>query len=233
MGRWTAVGTIALAVVLAAGGALARGKPVKCANPDEVTAIQTAAVQQELMVAALTCNEIDHFNAFQTTYGPELRTSDARLEHMFKRIFGAGRGEAQYHAFKTRLANDSSMSSIHDNSAYCHAASGVFAAALVASKPALADFVSGVAVTEASPVDSCELRVASGSLQGLPTAVIVPKPNPLRLAMVMPAQPAPAPAAPAPEPVTTAPAAAAQAPQDAPKQEPKKDTGWFSGLFGH
>ncbi|MGH6870627.1 MAG: hypothetical protein ACREHE_03890 [Rhizomicrobium sp.] len=235
MGRWTAVGTIALAVALAGGGALARGKPTKCAMPDEVTAIQTAAIQQQLMVAALTCNEIDHFNAFQVGFGPELRASDARLEHMFKRLFGAGKGEAEYHAFKTRLANDSSMNSIHDNAAYCHAASGVFAAALVPARPALGDFVSGIPVTEASPVDSCEIRVA-GNLQGLPTAVIVPKPNPLRLAMVMPAE-QPVVVAPAPAPVTTAPVtmapATAQAPQDQAKEEPKKDSGWLSGIFGH
>lgn len=227
MGRWTCVGAIALGVGLVAGGAMAKGKVPRCAQPDEVTAIQTAAVQQQLMVAALTCNEIDHFNAFQTGFGPELRTSDARLEHMFKRMFGAGSGEAQYHAFKTRMANDASMMSIHDNTAYCHNASTVFAAALAPAKPSLADFVSAVPVTEASPVDSCELRVA-GNLAGLPAAVIVPKPNPLRVAMVMPAE---QPVSVAPAPVTTAPAA--QATQDPPKEEPKKDSGWLSGIFGH
>jgi hypothetical protein len=238
MGRMMAGATIALGVLVAVGAADARGaKPNKCAAPDEVTAIQTAAIQQELMVAALTCNEIDHFNAFQTGYGPELRTSDSRLEHMFKRIFGAGAGEAQYHAFKTRLANDSSINSIHDNANYCHTASTIFAAALAPNRSSLADFVSGVPVTETSPVNSCEIRVASG-LQGLPAAVIVPKPNPLRLAMeptLFPdATPTPAPALAQPAVATSpAPAATTQPDQQAaqPKPEEKKSGGWLSGIF--
>jgi len=215
-------GATALAATLLAGSALAA--PPKCAKPDEVSAIQAAAIQQELMVAALTCGEVGNFNAFQTGFGPELRTSDSTLEHMFKRLFGGGKGEAEYHAFKTRMANDSSIRSIHDNQAYCHAASMVFAAALAPQKPALADFVAGIPVTDASPVDSCEIRVANG-LVGAPAAVIVPRPNPLRLAMVMPADTAPA-ALPAP-PTQPAPAAASE-----PKPEPKKEpSGWLSGIF--
>jgi hypothetical protein len=157
--------------------------PSKCAKPVEVTAIQAAAIQQELMVAALTCNEIQNFNAFQTGYGPELRASDAALERMFKRLFSGSRGEAEYHAFKTRLANNSSMRSIRDNPNYCHEASQVFAAALGPQKPTLANFVSGVPVNDPSPVDSCEIRVAVGGLVGAKVAPnVVPKPNPLRLA---------------------------------------------------
>src|SRR5271154_5108563 len=94
------VGAMALALVAAASGAA--GAP-RCATSDEVSAIQAAAIQQQLMVAALTCNQVEHFNAFQISYGKELRRSDASLEHMFRRLY-AGRGEAEYHAFKTRLA---------------------------------------------------------------------------------------------------------------------------------
>jgi hypothetical protein len=225
MGRLAGAGAIALAAgLVVSGSALARTP--KCAQRDEVTAIQVAAIQQQLMVAALTCNEIDHFNAFQTGYGPELRSSDAKLERMFKRLFGAGSGEAQYHAFKTRLANDSSISSIHDNANYCHTASTVFAAALTGTRPTLADFVSGVPVTEASPVDSCEIRVASG-LQGLPASVIVPKPNPMRISMVMPAQEPVV--APAPAVTPAAPPTPADPQKDPAKDQDKK--GWLSGIF--
>ena len=48
------MGAIALALVTAATGAI--GAP-RCATSDEVTAIQAAAIQQQLMVAALTCNQ--------------------------------------------------------------------------------------------------------------------------------------------------------------------------------
>src|SRR5215469_12757886 len=158
--RKAGVGAVALALIAATSGATAAPR---CANSDEVTAIQAAAIQQQLMVAALTCNQVDHFNAFQTTYNKELRRSDASLQHMFHRLY-AGRGEGEYHAFKTRLANDSSIRSIHDNADYCREASQVFAAALGAEKPTLAAFVAGVQVSDqsASPVDSCEIRVAVG-----------------------------------------------------------------------
>jgi hypothetical protein len=223
MRRFAGAGAAALVAGLLAGSAL--GAPLKCASSQEVSAIQAAAIQQELMVAALTCGEITNFNAFQTGFGPELRTSDSRLEHMFKRLFGSGRGEAEYHAFKTRMANNSSIRSIHDNAGYCQAASTVFAAALAPQKPALEDFVAGIPVTEASPVDACEIRVANG-LVGAPSAVIVPRPNPLRLAMLVPAdtdQPAVAPA-------PVAPAAPADAAPPA-KTAPPKPSGWLSGIF--
>ena len=86
MGRNLGVGVIAFSAIVVAGGAMAM-PPSKCAKPAELTAIQAAAIQQELMVAALTCNEVTNFNAFQTGYSPELRASDATLERMFRRLF--------------------------------------------------------------------------------------------------------------------------------------------------
>src|SRR5690242_7114076 len=156
MGSRTAVGIACLAALFVDAGAMAAPR---CAKPEEVTAIQAAMVQQELMVAALTCNEVEHFNAFQTSFGPELRSSDARLEKMFRRLYGGARGEAQYHAFKTRLANHSSMRSIRDNVSYCRDARAAFEAALLSSKPTLETFVAGVQVIEEPPVNSCRLRV--------------------------------------------------------------------------
>ena len=183
------------------GLALLAANPVfgasKCARPDEVTAIQTAAIQQELMVAALTCNEIAHFNEFQTGYNKELRVSDSKLQKMFQRLYGFRQGEGEYHAFKTRLANDSSIRSIHNNPDFCREAGQVFAAALTANKPSLSAFVSGVQVTEQSPVDSCEISVAVG-LSGAKTVPnVVPKPNPMRVANLAapPEQAPPAPSA--------------------------------------
>lgn len=223
----------------------------KCATPADVTAIQAAAVQQELMVAALTCNEVTNFNAFQTSFSTELRSSDRHLLSMFRRLYGARQGSAEYHAFKTRLANGSSIRSIHDNASYCHETQLVFAAALAPQKPALADFVSGVAVHEDSPVDSCDIRVASG-LPGLKAAPdVTPKPNPLRMAALTPApvgaasvagMPADgAPAAETGDAAMAGPAAGQQAGTAVPaaqadaaaaaKPAEKKQSGWLSGLF--
>jgi hypothetical protein len=233
MGGKIRAGAIVLTAGLMASTAIAAPK---CAKPVEVSAIQTAAIQQELMVAALTCNEIDHFNAFQTGFNKELRESDATLEHMFKRLFGGGRGEAQYHAFKTRLANDSSMRSIHDNVDYCQQARQVFAAALIPNKPALADFVATVPVTDESPVNSCEIRVA-GSLSNLSVArqgVIVPTPNPMRTAMAdQPLAPISAVTMPPGQPQPIAPAASQPAAEKPAADQKKGSGGFLSGIFGN
>ena len=202
MGRKLGAGGVALAV-LAAAGTAALASP-KCATPADVTAIQVAAVQQELMVAALTCDDTTSFNAFQTGYSRELRRSDRHLQAMFGRLYG-WKGHAEYHAFKTRLANNSSIRSIHDNRAFCKETNEVFAAALVADKPSLADFVSGVTVHDDGPVESCQLTVENGFKRAIPN--VVPKPNPLRLAAFK--------SAPAPEAAAAPKAADGAAPQTA------------------
>lgn len=179
MGRNVTAAVGFLAALAASASAI--GAP-RCARPDEVTAIQAAMIQQELMVAALTCNEVEHFNAFQTSFGPELRASDGHLERMFKRLYGRARGEAEYHSFKTRLANHSSIRSIHNNADYCHEASVVFGAALTPDKPSLTSFVAGVQVVEDSPVNSCQMRVAVGLAGAKAVPDVVPRPNPERVA---------------------------------------------------
>lgn len=181
MGRTFRTGACALAWVLAAGQVMVAGQAMaatQCAKDSEVTAIQVSAIQQQLMVAALTCHAIEHFNAFQTGFSSELRRSDAELMKMFKRFYGARNGEKEYHAFKTRLANDSSMRSIHDNQGYCADAETVFAAALAPQKPTLASFVSGVQVKETSPFSSCNIRVAVGLKDAGPVPDIIPTPKP-------------------------------------------------------
>jgi hypothetical protein len=189
MGGRIGAGAVALAVLAAGSTALAG--PLKCARPDEVTAIQAAAIQQELMVAALTCNEVTRFNAFQTGYSKELRGSDGTLQKMFQRLYGGRQGQSEYHAFKTRLANNSSIRSIHSNPDYCREASQVFAAALGPERPTLAGFVSGIEVTSESPIDSCQISVALGLAGAKTVPNVVPKPNPLRVAAGGQASPVP------------------------------------------
>src|SRR5215469_7124609 len=195
MGRLFRAGACTLALVsLCASTALAKhGRSTKCAAPAEVTAIAATSIQQELMVAALTCNQVANFNAFQTNFGPELRASDRTLMHMFQRLYG-GRGEAEYHAFKTRLANNSEMRSIHGNQDFCTAAGLVFSAALAVAKPSLSDFVSGVQVNDPSPVNSCQMQVTLSLSGALAAPAIMPRRKPAQFEDIsLPANAAPAP----------------------------------------
>ena len=222
-------GGCVLALCLAATGGAEAKKALKCANPAEVTAMQASAVQQELMDAALTCGEAaqTNYNAFQTSFGPELRRSDKMLLQMFHRVLGFRKGDAAYNLYKTELASKAELRRLHGHQDFCTAANLVIGAALAPERPSLNDFVSGIQVKDIEgPVSSCQVEVAV-TLQGAMAGPdIVPTPNPLRVAVLTP----PAPAA-APE---QTPAAAPPPPAPEPAKEPpkvEKKPGWFSGLW--
>jgi len=168
---WMKLGACVAALSLS-NASLLQARPVSsaCASAAEISAIQVAAVQQELTDAALACGpkEVALFNRFQTVFNKELRKSDATMLRMFKRLNGNAGGNAAYDSFKTRAIAHAEQRrtkpGAHDN--FCRTAGVVFAAALAPDKPVLEDFVSGVPVNEANPVDSCEIKVAV-ALQGV------------------------------------------------------------------
>jgi hypothetical protein len=141
-----------------------------CATQSEVSAIQVSAVVQELTDAALSCGQqtMDNMQRFQIVFQKELRRSDATLKSMFKRLNGARAGDAAYDAYKTRAINHAEQRRIKpgEQENFCRTARVVFEAALADDKPVLEDFVSGVPVDEANPVDSCEIKVTV-ALQGV------------------------------------------------------------------
>jgi len=211
------VGALALLSLMASQAEAKHLHATHCATAAEVTAIAATSIQQELMVAALTCNQIANFNAFQTNFSAELRSSDRALMRMFMRLYG-GRGTAEYHGFKTRLANNSEIRSIHANSDFCTAAGNVFTAALAPIKPALRDVVSAVQVIDPSPVDSCKMEVVVGHSPKAPMLQATTTTSPPSAAPSAGAQPisavatvvppSPAPPAPTVASATTAPAVA-------------------------
>ena len=145
--------------------------------------MQAAAVQQELMDAALTCGDEarTNFNAFQTSFGPELRRSDKVMLSMFRRVLGGSKGDAAYNLFKTDMASKAELRRVHGHADFCAAANLVVSAALAPEKPSLNDFVSGVPIADAAgPVNSCQVQVAV-TLQGaMVSPSVLPRPNPLR-----------------------------------------------------
>lgn len=110
---------------LMANGAFAG---TSCAQPQDVTALKTADMQQFLMVAALTCHKIPAYNNFVTSHQSELQKSDKVLLGYFMGR-NAGTGDADYNAYKTSLANAASLKSLHDP-AFCQGAEAAYAAAL-------------------------------------------------------------------------------------------------------
>ena len=112
-------------------------------------ALKTAAVQQQLMVAGFTCNDLAQYNAFVAAHRTELIKSDAELMAYFKKR-DHGR-EAGYDSYKTKAANLSAGRSASDGTHYCEEMAQDFAAAEQAS---LKEFIAAERLVIAVP-DAC------------------------------------------------------------------------------
>ena len=179
---WKASVCVLAIMSLSAGGAVAARRPVlKCAQPDEAAAIQTTAVDQQLVDAALTCGDATRasFNAYRTAFGPELRLTDKALLRMFTRLYGGTKGDAAYNLFKTNMASKAELKRIQNSTDFCRAADLVLAAANGPQKPLLKDFVAGVPIHDTeSPVETCAVKVNVG-FKGVQAGTgVVPKPRP-------------------------------------------------------
>lgn len=172
---------LAMAAALISDAQAARRPALKCAEPDEAAAIQTTVVDQQLVDAALTCGDVvrAQFNAYRTTFGPELRLSDRALLNLFTRVYGSTKGDAAYNLFKTDMASKAELRRIHDSTSFCRAANLVLAAANAPAKPRLKDFVAGVPISDTeTPISSCSVEVNFGfkGVQAQPN--VVPQPRP-------------------------------------------------------
>ena len=152
----------ALMLVCTAENAWAAAESPRCASSEEISAVRTAAVQQRLMVAALSCHAIELYNRFVMSYQTELQTSDHQLQNFFHRLYGHS-GEANYHSFKTRLANSSSMQSIKDPR-YCADAQATFDSALSRGRQSLAAFVAAQPSAAESAFSPCEIVASTRSV---------------------------------------------------------------------
>jgi hypothetical protein len=176
-------GAAALMLVSMAGNAIAATQ-AGCARPDDLTAVKAAAIQQRLMVAALSCDAAQLYNKFVSTYQKDLQASDRALQNFFRRMNGKS-GTEDYHAFKTRLANASSMQSIGDITAYCSSAKAIFDTALNADKPVLTAFVANQETSVDNQFSPCQVLTA-GNGSAPPAAAPVPRGKPVDA--VLPAQ---------------------------------------------
>src|SRR5579862_7052881 len=155
------MGTTALALCLLAGNSWAAPQ---CASPQEMIALRVAAMRQQLMVAALTCHQAGSFNRFVTTYEQELQVSDHELMRFFVRQDSA-RADDAYNAYKTKMANDSSLRSLNDPW-FCGTARASLREALDRNPP-LAELVSEDARPIRTGFANC---MADGTDQGAPNA---------------------------------------------------------------
>jgi hypothetical protein len=173
---WKSASAVLVSVSLL-GTTAAQAAP--CTTPVEWAALRSAAVQQELMVAGLTCQAINSYNRFVIAYRAELQSSDADLKAYFIKRNGL-RGEAAYDTFKTKLANLSSLSEISNTSGFCAATRAAFD---MAGRRSLAEFVADQRLMIALPEQ--QFCAADPAMPVLANAESMP-PAPARLAAVEP-----------------------------------------------
>jgi hypothetical protein len=183
MRKLARTGAAALMLTGMAGNAMAATQ-AGCARPEDMSAVKAAAIQQRLMVAALSCDAAQLYNSFVTTYQKDLQASDRALQNFFRRLNGKS-GTEDYHAFKTRLANASSMQSIGDITGYCASAKQLFETALNSEKSPLTAFVANQETAVDNQFSRCEVLTA-GNSPAPPAAVPVPRGKPVDV--VLPAQ---------------------------------------------
>ena len=165
------------AASLVFGHSLVSGASAECASASDRAALRTAAMQQQMMVAALKCERINEYNRFVLSHQPELIGSDRALEAYFQRGDKA-RGTATYNKYKTELANGASLRSSQDPDGFCAAADRAFDIAL--QPMSLAEIVTNVDVAADRSIESCPVLADNN-----PTPTVSP-PSLARASRAMP-----------------------------------------------
>lgn len=98
-----------------------------CERQQDAAALKTAALQQEMMVAAFACKAAGAYNNFVLTHRAALQASDRTLLAFFITANPRG-GFDDYNLFKTELANNASLRSMRD-ALFCARVAAKFEAA--------------------------------------------------------------------------------------------------------
>ncbi len=105
-----------------------------CARHTEVTAFSVAALQSNLMVAALSCRADEKYNAFITRYRPALLQQAKAAENYFSRN-DKRRWQQTRDEYVSQLANAQSQRAMVLGSQFCERTLGEFDEVMALSKP--------------------------------------------------------------------------------------------------
>jgi hypothetical protein len=163
------------------------GVQARCADANQDLApLKTAALQQELMVAALSCHAVRAYNRFVRNHQAELLDADGALLSYFAQRDGDG-GTAGYNAFKTERANAASLRSAQDTEAFCYDADAEFDYVL---RPAsLAAIVEGDRLIVPVAYPACGASVPSTTFALADPRLARTRPAPARVMDADPPQP--------------------------------------------
>ncbi|MGN6515347.1 MAG: hypothetical protein ACTHLR_05855 [Rhizomicrobium sp.] len=158
MRRTTKITAAVLAATAMTTQALAAGV---CSRASETAGVKAEILQQQLMVAAYSCDLSGAYNAFVINYRPDLVASDQAAQSLFVRI-NATTGESDYQTFKTQLANDFSLDSQNENG-FCDNAQAMFQQAAEHRGQSLSDLMAALNFDGPTPFAECGAREAAAS----------------------------------------------------------------------
>ena len=152
--NWSPVRSFTSAMVITTG--LLTADPawaVPCTSPVDQTAHKTRALQTELMVAALSCGNRIHYNAFVRKYQGDFVKHGRSLQSFFQRKHGAA-GRQNLNTFITRLANEASHRSSITHAAFCANSSSLFDR-LLSARPVTLEKILESSTTSSHDIAPC------------------------------------------------------------------------------
>jgi hypothetical protein len=129
-----------------------------CSRADETAGVKAEILQQQLMVAAYSCDLAGAYNAFVVNYRPDLIAADGAAQSLFRRA--SARGEDEYQTFKTQLANDFSLDSQNQDD-FCGNAQAMFEQAARHRGESLSGLMDALDFDGATPFEECTVRQAA------------------------------------------------------------------------
>jgi hypothetical protein len=112
-------------------------------------AFNVIGLKSALMVAALSCNQQDQYDAFMTNFHPHILAAQRTLDAYFHKASGPYSGQKMEDNFITLLANNQSDEGIAAGSDFCLNTQAEFTAVLALKSSADLDHF----VTDQAPVD--------------------------------------------------------------------------------
>ncbi|MDF1747552.1 MAG: hypothetical protein P1V34_01625 [Alphaproteobacteria bacterium] len=97
--------------------------------PKHTLALSVRTLQSDMMVAALSCNEREHYNAFAIKFRPEIQKQGGALKSYFQSLHGQN-ATREINSYVTDLANFAAVRQAENRNSFCGGAASAFAALL-------------------------------------------------------------------------------------------------------
>lgn len=150
MTRKTVIAAGVAAALIGPGAAIAA-----CLQPAEKTAFDVRALQSQLMVVALTCQQQDDYNNFVRRHMNELNSAQRGVTSYHRRVHGA-QHQRQLDLYITNLANSQMQAGITRGSFFCREQAPLFQMAMQASTSAeLANLTTSRQIPQPLGAEAC------------------------------------------------------------------------------